>query len=61
VIMTKPKKSDARPRPRPGSITIELTDVQRKKLEWLRDERTRRTGVTETLAGTIRRLIMEGQ
>ena len=61
MLMTKPKKSDARPRPRPGSITIELTPVQREKLERLRDERTRKTGVVETLAGTIRRLIMEGK
>lgn len=57
--MTKPKKS--RPRPRPGAITVELTEVQRKKLEWLRDERIRKTGIAETLAGTIRRLIMEAK
>ena len=60
MIMTKPKKKSPI-RPRPGSITIELTAVQREKLERLRDERTRRTGVVETLAGTIRRLIMEGR
>jgi hypothetical protein len=61
VLMAKAKKAEARPRPRPGSITIELTPVQRAKLERLRDERTRKTGVAETLAGTIRRLIMEGK
>jgi hypothetical protein len=55
--MTQVKRPRLRPRPR--SITIELSEAQRDKLEWLRDERTRRTGLAETLASTIRRLIME--
>lgn len=46
-----------RERPRPRSITIELTESERAKLDRLKTKR----GERATLASTIRSLIMEAK
>ena len=53
-------KRPKRVRPR-KYVMVELTDAQRAKLESLRDARIAQTGINETLAGTVRRLIMEAE
>lgn len=56
----KPEKCP-RPRPRPGSVTVEMSTEERVKLERLKRERREETGERASLAGILRRLIREAK
>lgn len=59
--MAKKSQTTKPIRPRPGAVFVELNELQRTKLEMLRERYNAATQERGTLAGVIRRLIVEAK
>ncbi len=59
TIKKRPDSKTSRERPRPGTVTVELNEYERAKLERLRDKKNLDSGLRHNISSTIRELIRQ--